>query len=61
MAKYRETVCIHYISAGCCKLGREASHEHYCQKCGKYYPRARIHHINKKKQKLQKIRELERY
>lgn len=60
MAKYRETVCLYYIAAGQCKKGREASHEHYCQKCDKYYPRARVHHINKKKQEILKIKQKER-
>lgn len=61
MAKYRETVCMYYVSAGECKKGREASHEHYCQKCNKYYPRAKVRYINKKKQKLQKIKASEKY
>lgn len=61
MARYREIVCKYYISIGECKKGREASHDHYCQKCNKYYPRARVRSINKKKQKLLKIRENERY
>ena len=47
--------------AGECKKGRKASHDHYCQKCGKYYPRAQVRYINRKKQVLQKIREEERY
>jgi len=61
MARYRETVCKYYIAAGECKKGREAAHENYCQKCAKYEPRARVRHINRKKQTLQKIRESERY
>lgn len=61
MAKDREIVCMYYIAAGKCKKGREAYHERYCQKCNKYYPRARVKSINKKKQKLLKIRENERY
>lgn len=56
MAKTRETVCIHYVSIGVCKKGREASHNGYCQKCDKYYPRAKVHHINMKKKKLNDIR-----
>lgn len=59
MAHYRETVCMYYIAAGQCKKGREASHEHYCQRCGKYMPRARVRHMNEKKRKLEKIREKE--
>lgn len=59
MAKLRETVCKYYISAGVCEKGREASHQGYCQKCDKYYPRARVRHINKKKQKLNRLRKNE--
>ncbi len=49
MAKYREAVCINYIALGQCKKGREASHEHYCQKCDKYEPRAKAENTNRKK------------
>ncbi len=59
MARYRETVCMYYVSAGQCKKGREASHAHYCQKCGKYIPRAKVRHINEKRKKLDRIREKE--
>lgn len=59
MAKDRETPCKYYICAGECKKGREANHSGYCQKCDKYYPRARIRHLNMKKQKLDKIRRTE--
>lgn len=59
MAHYRETVCMYYIAAGQCRKGREASHDRYCQKCGKYMPRARVRHKNEKKRKLEKIRERE--
>lgn len=48
MAIYREAVCIHYIAMGQCKKGREACHEKYCQKCDKYYPRAKVARPNKK-------------
>lgn len=61
MAKFRETVCIYYVSAGVCKKGREASHKGYCQKCDKYYPRARERHINKKKMKLEEVRRKEEH
>lgn len=60
MAKYRETVCAYYIAEGQCKKGREANYKNYCQKCDKYYPRARVRHINRKKQKLNAIRVKER-
>ena len=50
-----------YICMGECKKGRDANHWHYCQKCDKYKPRARVRHLNKKKEKLEKIRKSERY
>lgn len=56
MAKDRETPCKFYIAKGECGKGRAAEHKGYCQKCGKYVPRIRERHINKKKQKLEKIR-----
>jgi hypothetical protein len=58
MAKYRETPCMYYIAFGECKKGREACHNGYCQKCGKYIPRARVRHLNRKKQYNQRIREI---
>lgn len=61
MAKLRETVCIYYEAAGQCKKGREASHQGYCQKCDKYYPRAKEHHPNKKKMSLDKIKKNEHF
>lgn len=59
MSKDRETPCKYYICAGECTKGREAEHNGYCQHCNKYVPRARVRHLNKKKEKLQKIREKE--
>lgn len=59
MAKTRETPCLYYICAGQCQKGREADHAHYCQKCEKYYPRARVRHLNQKKAKLDKLRKEE--
>lgn len=60
MAKDRTQPCKHYECAGHpCKKGREAKHNGYCQVCDKYEARARIKHVNQKKQKLQKIREKE--
>ena len=56
MAKDRETPCKYYICAGQCQKNREADHAHYCQKCGKYEPRARVRHLNQKKAKLDKLR-----
>lgn len=59
MAKDRLTPCLFYICKGECKKNREAEHGGYCQKCDKYKPRVREHHVNKKKQKLEKIRKKE--
>lgn len=50
MSKYKETPCKYYIALGQCVLGREASHKTYCQHCDKYLPRAKVRHLNKKKQ-----------
>lgn len=49
MAKYRETPCKYYIARGECAKGREAVHRGYCQHCDKYFPRARVRHLNKKR------------
>lgn len=59
MAKDRTIVCIHYVSMGVCKKGRDASHKGYCQKCNKYYPRAKVKLRNKRRDKLEKIRQKE--
>lgn len=59
MAKDRITPCKYYICAGQCWKGRAAEHSGYCQKCGKYVPRVRERHINRKKQELEKIRKKE--
>jgi hypothetical protein len=56
MAKYRETPCKYYLSLGSCSKGREACHKNYCQHCEKYEPRAKVRHVNKKKQYLEKVR-----
>lgn len=56
MATYRETPCKFYIAHLQCQKGRKAEHTGYCQHCGKYVPRARARHINKKKLYLDKIR-----
>lgn len=56
MAHYRETPCKYYVAFGVCKKGREACQSGYCQHCDKYYPRAKVRHINKKKQYNEKIR-----
>ena len=56
MAKYRETVCKYYVCFGVCGKGRDASQAGYCQRCDKYEPRAREHHINQKKRKLEQLK-----
>lgn len=59
MAKDRLTPCLYYICKGECKKDRDADYGGYCQKCDKYKPRARVRHLNQKKQKLEKIRKRE--
>lgn len=61
MAKDRITPCKYYIAFGECSRGREASHNGYCQKCGKYVPRVKERHLNGKKQELEKIRKNDQY
>lgn len=61
MAKDRQTPCKYYIAFGECSKGREANHKGYCQKCGKYVPRVKERHLNRKKQKLEKIRGNDQY
>lgn len=56
MGKLRETPCKYYIAFGQCTKGRAACHSKYCQHCDKYCPRAKIKHLNKKKQYNEKIR-----
>lgn len=56
MAKYRETPCKYYVAFNDCKKGREACHSGYCQHCDKYYPRAKVRLINKKKKYNEKMR-----
>lgn len=60
MSKDRQTPCLYYVCEHECKKGREAEHKGYCQRCDKYKPRARVRHLNIKKQKLEKIRKSER-
>lgn len=61
MARDRIEPCVNYKCKGECAKGREADHNGYCQKCNKYEPRVRRKHINKKKQKIEKIRKNEQY
>ena len=57
MAKDRITVCKHYVCEEECKKGREAEYKGYCQRCDKYEPRVNEKHLNRKKEKLQQIKE----
>lgn len=57
MARDRIEPCKYYVCKGECEKGRDGDHNGYCQKCDKYYPRAKVRHLNKKKQKLQKLKE----
>lgn len=60
MSKDRQDPCKFYICEHHqCEKGRVGEHKNYCQKCNLYQPRARVKHVNIKKQKLQKIRETE--
>jgi hypothetical protein len=59
MAKDRETPCKFYVCEENCEKGREGTHNSYCQHCKLYTPRAKVKHINLKKQKLDKIRKKE--
>ena len=61
MSKFKETPCEFYISKGECKKGRNAEHFGYCQICNKYSPRAKVKHINKKKEYLDKLKKNETY
>lgn len=56
MSKYRETPCKYYLAFNECQKGRQAAQSGYCQHCNKYEPRAKVRHINKKRQYLEKIR-----
>lgn len=59
MAKDRITPCKFYVCKDQCSKGREADYNGYCQRCDKYVPRVKERHLNKKKQKLDKIRRKE--
>lgn len=60
MAYDRLTPCKFYVCKGECQKRREADHHGYCQKCDKYQPRAKVRHLNIKKQKLTKLRREEK-
>ena len=60
MSKERIEICKFYVCANhTCEKGRDAEHNGYCQRCDKYETRAHIKHLNKKKEKLNKIKEKE--
>lgn len=59
MSKDRIEPCKYYVCQGECEKGRDAEHNGYCQKCGKYEPRIRQRHLNQKKQKLAQIKRKE--
>ena len=61
MSKDRLTPCKYYICEHECEKGRDAEHNGYCGHCNLYQPRARIRHLNLKKQKLNKIKTKEYY
>lgn len=59
MSKDRQTPCKYYECEGKCEKGRESSHNGYCQKCDLYLARAKVKHLNQKKEKLNKIKQNE--
>ena len=60
MSKDRQTPCKFYLfEGGECEKKRTGEHNGYCQKCDKYEPRARVKHLNQKKEKLNKIKQNE--
>ena len=61
MSKDRLTPCVNYVCEHQCTKGKDAQHNGLCQHCRSYKPRARVKHINEKKEKLQKLREKEIY
>lgn len=58
MAKDREMPCKYYICVGKCEKGRQAVHNGYCQKCSKYYPRAKMTSALRKPGKRDKLDKL---
>lgn len=59
MSKDRLNPCKFYVCEGQCEKGRESSHNNYCQKCDLYESRAKVKHLNIKKDKLNKIKQTE--
>ena len=60
MSKDRQTPCTFYVyENGECEKGRTATHNNYCQKCSLYEARAKVKHLNQKKEKLNKIKQNE--
>ena len=54
--KDRLTPCLYYVCEHECEKGRDSEFNGYCRTCNLYKPRARVRHLNLKKQKLNKIR-----
>lgn len=61
MAKDKLTPCIYYESRGNCEKGRDAEMMGYCQRCNCYRPRAKVKHINEKKEKIRQLQKKEVY
>ena len=61
MARDRIEPCEFYICKNECAKGREADYNGYCQRCDKYKARAKVKHLNEKKQKLDKIHRTENH
>lgn len=59
MSKDRLTPCVNYVNEGNCAKGHEGTFKKSCQHCRDYRARASVEHVNRKKEKLQKIREKE--
>lgn len=61
MARDRIAACKFYECKGVCAKGRKADYTGYCQTCDKYVPApiAPMAFINRKKEKLDKIRKKE--
>ena len=63
MAKTREIVCIHYMAAGECDLGKKAEFYGHCQTCPTYKKKKGMKpaRVNNKRKKLEKIRKKDLY
>lgn len=63
MARDRNILCVHYVCAGVCDLGKKCNTLEKMQKCLKYKKdeTRKPFRINNKKQKLDKIRRNEKW